>query len=429
MNNFTKSVVTDQKPPASRHYDVVILGGGAAGLMCALTAGGRGRRVLVVEVSNKLGKKILMSGGGRCNFTNLDIEADNFICENPHFVKSALSQYSQWDFIALVAKYQIAYHEKSHGQLFCDVSSKEILAMLKRECEKVGVEVLINCRCDEIFNFEDVEADIVLNTPQLPKQGFVVKGSVGDIICNSLVVASGGLSIPSLGGATGYGYKFAEKIGLKLNLREPSLVPFTLSGKWHELAKTLAGVSVEVVVSVADKQFAESLLFTHRGLSGPAILQISNYWHLGSEIEIDLLPGIDVAKQLTDLKTSQPNKTVSSCLQPLLPKSLVQELRKIWWGDVDDKEKTLQEQSNKELLLIGGRINHWCVVPSGTEGYRTAEVTRGGVDVNSISSKTMQVKSVEGLYFIGEVLDVTGHLGGFNFQWAWASGHCAGQYV
>jgi len=367
--------------------------------------------VLVIEVSNKLGKKILMSGGGRCNFTNLDVTADNFICANPHFVKSALNQYTQWDFVTLVGKHDVAYHEREHGQLFCDQSAKDILKILTTECGEVGVEFMLNCEVNEV----DVFAD---------QTGFRMQSNQGAFTCRKLVVATGGLSIPTLGGATGYGYELARHFELDVSQTEASLVPFTLTGKLHELAHSISGVSVPVVASVPGKSFKESLLFTHRGLSGPVILQLSNYWYLGNEISIDFLPNQSFDEMLVEQKSLGKKLTISSLLCQSLPKSLVQELGKIGWSNL--ASTPLQEIKNAELLRVGKLINDWRLVPSGTEGYRTAEVTRGGVVVDQVSSKTMEVKSIPNLFLIGEVLDVTAHLGGYNFQWAWSSGYVAG---
>ncbi len=392
-------------------FDVIVLGGGAAGLMAALTAGQRGRRVAVLEVSNKLGKKILMSGGGRCNFTNLEVEANHFICDNPHFVKSALAQYTQWDFIGLVAKHDVPYHEKSHGQLFCDKSAKDILKLLVDECEEVGVDLRLNCEIDSVCVADDAN-EYNINTHQ------------GSFKAASLIVATGGLSIPSLGGATGFGYQLAEQFGLSLNPTEASLVPMTLSGKWQDLSTALSGVSLPVAVSVPEKGFAESMLFTHRGLSGPAILQLSNYWNSGDPISIDLLPGEDAAELFLLRKKTNPKSMLSGILSNFLPKSLIAELQGRWWADC--ASSTLHEMKNEDLQRLGSLFNSWALRPSGTEGYRTAEVTRGGVNVDAISSKTMATKALPSLFFIGEVLDVTGHLGGFNFQWAWSSGYVAG---
>ena len=389
-------------------FDVIVLGGGAAGLMAALTAGQRGKRVLVLEVSNKLGKKILMSGGGRCNFTNLEINANHFICENPHFVKSALAQYTQWDFISLVATHGVPYHEKDHGQLFCDKSAKDILKILIDECHKADVDLRLNCEVGRI-EYRDT---------------YKVSSNQGGFSAPSLIVATGGLSIPSLGGASGFGYTLAEQFSLATNATDASLVPMTLSGKWHAFSSALSGVSLPVYVSVPEKGFAESLLFTHRGLSGPSILQLSNYWRLGDAISIDLAPSEGLAEVLLSAKKTNPNKSINGVLSELFPKSLLSALQAQWWPALADS--TLHEIKNQQLQIIGWQLNNWSLVPSGTEGYRTAEVTRGGVKVDAVSSKTMEVKGQPGLFFVGEVLDVTGHLGGYNFQWAWSSGYVAG---
>ncbi|MFT4634392.1 MAG: putative Rossmann fold flavoprotein [Arenicella sp.] len=397
--------------PAIEEFDVIVLGGGAAGLMAAFIAGQRGKSVAVLEVSNKLGKKILMSGGGRCNFTNLEVTSSNFICQNTHFVKSALAQYSQWDFIALVAKHGVAYHEKGHGQLFCDKSSKDILKILVDECKTVNVDLRLNC---ETFKVARVDSD----------GGYLVETNQGVFSAPSLIVATGGLSIPSLGGATGLGYQLAEQFGLSLNTTEASLVPMTLSGKWQNLSTAISGVALPVVVSVASKAFAESMLFTHRGLSGPAILQLSNYWNAGEPINIDLLPTENAAELFVQRKKTNPKSMLSGILANFLPKSLVAELQARWWPE--HSASTLHEMKNEDLQRLGELFNSWSIRPSGTEGYRTAEVTRGGVNVDGISSKTMAVNGQPTLFFIGEALDVTGHLGGFNFQWAWSSGYVAG---
>ena len=393
------------------HYQVIVLGGGAAGLMAAAVAGQRGRSVVLLEKSNKLGKKILMSGGGRCNFTNLEVTAKEFICNNPHFVKSALNQYTQWDFISLVAKYGVEYHEKTLGQLFCDHSSKDILNLLERECEDAGVVVKTNVEVASVEYNGGEEAIFELTT------------DAGCFQSESLIVATGRLSIPTLGGS-GFGYELAEQFGLQLNPTEASLVPFTLTGQLQELSSTLSGVSLPVHVSVPTQGFSEGLLFTHRGLSGPAILQISNYWQLGESIVIDLCPQADLATEAVETKRSKPSSTLFSLLNKYLPKSFVSEAITRWWPELDNKP--LQEIKDAQLHEVARQLHTWTIKPSGTEGYRTAEVTRGGVDVAAISSKTMEVKSHPGLYFIGEVLDVTGHLGGYNFQWAWSSGYVAG---
>lgn len=391
------------------NFDVLIFGGGAAGLMAAITAAQRGKSALVIEVSNKLGKKILMSGGGRCNFTNLEVAAEHFICENPHFVKSALAQYSNWDFIGLVAKHGIAYHEKDLGKLFCDNSAKDILKMLVDECEAAKVEFRMECEVSKVV------AD----------KGYQVVTNLGVFYSSSLIVATGGLSIPTLGGATGFGYRLAEQFGLQVHATEAALVPMTLSGKWNDFSTALSGVSLPVLASVPSKGFAEDLLFTHRGLSGPAILQLSNYWRLGEPLIIDLLPSESLQTILIESKQTKPNATLAGILANFLPKSLVLALQGLWWPE--KANSGLHEFKNEELLAIANKVHHWTLTPSGTEGYRTAEVTRGGVAVSAVSSKTMEVKHQPGLFFIGEVLDVTGHLGGFNFQWAWSSGYVAGK--
>ncbi len=401
----------------TNQYDVIVLGGGAAGLMSALTAGQRGLRVLVVEVSRKPGKKILMSGGGKCNFTNLDIQPHHFICKNPHFVKSALSQYTQWDFIAMVDRHGIRYREKSHGQLFCESSAKDILRMLTTECQSAGVKILPDCGVGYVQALsQDTQTD-----------GFTIESNQGRFCCRNLVVATGGLSIPTLGGATGFGYEIAQQFGLSISQREASLVPMTLTGKWHDLSHAISGVSVPVTASVETKAFRESMLFTHRGLSGPSILQLSNYWHLGEQIVIDLLPEMSCEDILLGFKSDHAQKTIFSALSEVLPKSLLQELSSHWWPD--DINTPLQEFKKAELRRIAGLFHHWEITPSGTEGYRTAEVTRGGVAVDKISSRTMEVEGVSGLFMVGEVMDVTGHLGGYNFQWAWSSGFVAGMHV
>lgn len=405
---MVKQQQSDSQNRAQNRHDVIVVGGGAAGLMAAATAGKRGKRVLLLEVSNKLGKKILMSGGGRCNFTNLEVLPEHFICSNPHFVKSALKQYTNWDFIALVSQHNIPYHEKDHGQLFCDGSSKEILAMLLSECHAAGVEIRLDAQISEV---------IFANGYQVCLEGVRLH-------THSLVVASGGLSIPTLGGATGFGYRLAEQFGLPVLATDASLVAMTLSGKWNEFSAALSGVSLPVQVSVPKQSFLENLLFTHRGLSGPSILQLSNYWRLGESISINLLPTGCLETILESAKADSPNNTLAGVLNGLFPKSLVAAMQAQWWPEQSNSR--LHDIKGSALREIAQTLHGWTLTPSGTEGYRTAEVTRGGVNVDQISSKTMQVKNQPGLFFIGEVLDVTGHLGGFNFQWAWSSGYVAG---
>ncbi len=393
-------------------FDVIIIGGGASGLMCALTAGQRGRRVLVLDRSNKVGKKILMSGGGRCNFTNLFIEPDCFISSNPHFCISALNRYTQWDFIALVEKHRIPYHERKHGQLFCNESAKDILTMLLAECERAGVSIQTHC---EISRVAKVEAG-----------GFSLKTSKGDFQAESLVVASGGLSIPTMG-ASGFGYELARQFGHTVLPTRAGLVPFTFTDGIKAATERLSGLALDAVVENERRSFAENILFTHRGLSGPAVLQLSNYWELGESVAVNLLPTLDLPAWLKEQKRKHPRSLLRTVLAPLLAKSLVLELQALLWPD--SAETPLAEISDAALLELAQGLSAWQLKPSGTEGYRTAEVTLGGVDTNELSSKTMESKKQKGLYFIGEVMDVTGHLGGFNFQWAWSCGNAAGQYV
>ncbi|MDM3871218.1 NAD(P)/FAD-dependent oxidoreductase [Porticoccus sp. W117] len=394
-----------------KNYDVIVVGAGAAGLMCAITAGQRGRSVLVLERANKVGKKILMSGGGRCNFTNLYVEPENYLSANPHFCKSALSRYTQWDFIDLVNKHDIAHHEKTLGQLFCDGSSKQIVQMLLDECATVGVTVVTSC---------DVQA---VNTDG---DGLVARTSMGEFTASSVVVASGGLSIPTLGGS-GVGYDIARHYGHKVLPLQAALVPFTFTDSLKELCTQLSGVSVDAGVSCNGESFRENILFTHRGLSGPAILQISSYWQPGNTIAINLLPDCDASQWLRDEKQAQPKSLLRTVLANRLPRKLVQQLECLWWQS--QAQLPLAEMADSVLENMGEKLNNWQLKPAATEGYRTAEVTMGGVSTDGLSSKTMESQHQSGLYFIGEVVDVTGHLGGFNFQWAWASGYAAGQVV
>ena len=391
-------------------WDVIVIGAGAAGLMCAITAGQRGRRVLVLESANKPGKKILMSGGGRCNFTNLYVEPENFLSENPHFCKSALSRYTQWDFIDLVCKHQIAYHEKSLGQLFCDDSSKEILDMLLSESEQAGATLKTRCEVTQV-TFDGC---------------YKLQTSQGEMTANSLVVASGGLSVPTLGGSD-VGYRLAEQFGHQLVPLRPALVPFTFTDGFKLLSERLSGVSVPARITSGKQSFLENILFTHRGLSGPAVLQISSYWREGLSVQVDLLPAQDCLEFLLLQKVEQSKAMLRTVLSQLLPRKLVLALEGLWWSE--QAEKPLAEWPGQLLEEVAEKLHRWDLKPSGTEGYRTAEVTLGGVDTTGVSSKTMESQKQSGLYFVGEVLDVTGHLGGFNFQWAWASGFAAGQVV
>ena len=387
--------------------DVLIIGAGAAGLMCAIAAGQRGRRVLVVDHANKVGKKILMSGGGRCNFTNLGVTPGQYLSANPHFSKSALARYTPADFVALVEKHRIAYHEKELGQLFCDDSSKQIVRMLLDECADSGVTIEANCGVQR-----------VRKTPE----GFGVFTARGEVHAESLVVASGGLSIPSMG-ASGFGYELARQFGHTVLPIRAGLVPLTLSGKHQEHYQDLAGVALPMVEARVGKQgFRAGLLFTHRGISGPAILQISSYWQPGDDLRIDLLPDQDVGLWLIEQRGARPAAELKTVLGDALPKRLAQRLCEQWF-----ESRPMRQYREAELMQIGAQLNAWPITASGTEGYRTAEVTLGGVDTDGLSSSTMQSKLVSGLYFIGEVVDVTGWLGGYNFQWAWASGQAAGE--
>lgn len=387
---------------------MIVLGGGAAGLMCAIAAGRRGRRVVVLESANKVGKKILMSGGGRCNFTNLNTTASNFLSSNPHFCKSALSRYTPQDFVVMVETHGIDYHEKMAGQLFCNHSSKDILGMLLTECKKAEVMILSDCETSSV-DYDKV---------------YRVESKKGHFETESLVIATGGLSIPKMG-ASDYGYRLARQFGLNVLETRAGLVPFTLTGAFHELADRRSGVSVPAILSTNGTSFADDILFTHRGLSGPAALQLSSYWIPGREITINLLPQGGVDNELLKTKEIHPKTLVRSFLSELLPRKLVLEIQALYWSDV--AETVIGEIANDRLREIVGQIERWELRPSGTEGYRTAEVTLGGVDTDELSSQTMECKRQSGLYCIGEVVDVTGQLGGFNFQWAWASAQAAGR--
>ena len=377
--------------------------------MCAIAAGQRGRRVRVVEHANKVGKKILMSGGGRCNFTNLGVTPANYLCANPHFAKSALARYTPADFIALVDRHGIAWHEKELGQLFCDDSSKQIVRMLLDECAAAGVTIGVDCAVQR-----------VRKTPE----GFSVLTAHGEVHAEALVVASGGLSIPSMG-ASGFGYELARQFGHAVLPTRAGLVPLTLSGKHQEHYQDLAGVALPLAETRAGKQrFRAGLLFTHRGLSGPSVLQISSYWQPGEDLHLDLLPDQAAAAWLAAQRSARPAAELKTVLGDRLPRRLAQRLCERWF-----ENRPMRQYGAAELAQIGAQLHDWPIVASGTEGYRTAEVTLGGVDTDGLSSTTLQSKHVPGLYFIGEVVDVSGWLGGYNFQWAWASGQAAGQVV
>lgn len=390
----------------SDSFDVLVVGGGAAGLMCALTAGRRGRRVLVLEGANKVGKKILMSGGGRCNFTNTGTQPENFLSANPHFCKSALARYTPADFIAMVDRHGIAWHEKELGQLFCDVSSKLVVRMLLDECAAAGVRIETGCSIGEVRRDGDM---------------FSLRSSLGAFAASSLVVASGGLSIPSMG-ASGFGYELARQFGHQVLPTRAGLVPLTLSGTHSERMQDLSGVSLPIEASCNGQSFRNAMLVTHRGLSGPAILQISSYWQPGDALRLDLLPGLDAGAWLREQRRTRPAGELRTALADALPKRFAQRLCEAWLGN-----RPMRQYDDRDLDKIAAQLRHWPIVASGTEGYRTAEVTLGGVDTRGLSSTTMESRHVSGLYFIGEVVDVTGWLGGYNFQWAWSSGWVAGQ--
>jgi len=386
--------------------DVLVIGGGAAGLMCAITAGRRGRRVRVLEHANRCGKKILMSGGGRCNFTNTGTTPANFLSANPHFCKSALARYRPEHFITMVDAHGIAWHEKELGQLFCDESSRQIVAMLLAECADAGVTVHTSCAVETL--------------DALPGGGWRLGTTQGEFTSESLVVATGGLSIPSMG-ATGFGYELARRFGHAVLPTRAGLVPLTLSGKHQENYADLAGVALPVEAHCGKTAFRNAMLFTHRGISGPSILQISSYWEPGKELLLDLLPETDIEAFLLERQRAQPAAELRTVLGDVLPKRFAQRLCDTWFGN-----KPMRQYTHDALPGIARQLAHWPIVASGTEGYRTAEVTLGGVDTDGLSSTTMASRHVPGLYFIGEVVDVTGWLGGYNFQWAWASGSAAG---
>jgi len=389
-----------------QHSDVLIVGAGAAGLMCAITAGRRGRRVRLVEHVNRPGKKILMSGGGRCNFTNTGASAANYLSGNPHFCKSALARFTPWHFIERVEQHGIAYHEKELGQLFCDVSSKLIVNMLLDEAREAGVELLTDCSIEDIGHADD---------------RFRLRTSKGPMSADSLVIARRGLSIPRMG-ATGFGYRVAERFGHRLLPTRAGLVPLTTSGKHLQRWSDLSGLSLPVAVDCDGARFSNAMLLTHRGISGPAILQISSYWQPGDALRINLLPELDARQWIAEQRQFRPDAALHNVLAEVLPRRFAQRICEIEFG-----ERPMRQYDPPQLQRIGDYLSNWPIVFSGTEGYRTAEVTLGGVDTDELSSTTMESKRIRGLYFIGEVVDVTGWLGGYNFQWAWASGHAAGE--
>lgn len=382
-------------------FDAIVLGAGAAGLMCAIEAGKRGRRVIVLERSERIGKKILISGGGRCNFTNLHCRPENFLSANPHFAKSALARYTPADFIALVEKYRIGYHEKHKGQLFCNGSAREVVGLLEEECNKARVQIIVNAAVSEVRKSD----------------AFSVVTEAAEYRAPVLVVATGGLSIPKVG-ATAFGYELARQFGLKIQECRPALVPLTFDAEDRKKYSDLSGVSAEVVASCDSQEFADKMLITHRGLSGPAILQISSYWRKPDSILLDLAPEKTWTTILTEAKARRDLTAAKIALRRVLPQRLADR-----WLDLHPPK----DWTNHSLAELERLSHRWPVIPNGTEGYEKAEVTAGGVDTDELSAKTMESRRVPGLYFVGEVVDVTGHLGGFNFQWAWASGFCAGE--
>ena len=389
-------------------YDVIIIGAGAAGMMCAIETGKRGRKVILVDHSKKIGEKIRISGGGRCNFTNLNTESSKFLSKNPKFVKSALSQYTQNDFINLIKKYEIKFHEKKLGQLFCDHSAQQIVEMLLKECE------LANVTLKKGFNVTEINKD---------NDKYIVKTVDETYSSHSLIIATGGLSVPKIG-ATTFGYDTAKKFGLEIVETLPALVPLTFNEKILEICKELTGLSVEAIVSFNKVLFQEGMLFTHRGLSGPSILQISSYWKQGKDIKVNLSPKLNVYQFLEDKRKLNPKLDIRNIIGDILPSRLAQII-----CSENKVAGNISEISNKILKQLSNAINAWIINPIGSEGYRTAEVTLGGIDTKELSSKTMMSNKHKGLFFIGEVVDVTGHLGGYNFQWAWSSGYVAGQHA
>jgi predicted Rossmann fold flavoprotein len=391
----------------TQNADVVVIGAGAAGLLCAIEAGKRGRRVVVLEHNREIGRKILISGGGRCNFTNLYTRPENFLSGNPHFAKSALARYTPQDFLRLVERYQIPYHEKTLGQLFCDRSAHDILRMLEAECAAAGVRIETVCPVRGVAR----------------NAGFVVETARSNWIAGSLVIATGGLSVPKMG-ATPFGYTIAKQFGLRVLACRPALVPVTFGHRDQAEYSGLAGVSAEVIAAAGGHQFREKMLFTHRGLSGPAILQASCYWSPGGRLDIDLLPDVDLVSLLRERRTGGDRSETRTIVSRFLPKRLADR-----WFELHANSKPVAGLGDREIETIARGLHQWRIEPAGTEGFEKAEVTAGGVDTAELSSKTLEARKVPGLYFVGEVVDVTGQLGGFNFQWAWASGYSAGQAV
>ena len=399
-------------------FDVIIIGASASGLMCAIEAARRGRNVIVLDHAAKAGKKIRISGGGRCNFTNYNISSENYLSNNKHFCKSALSRYQYYDFLALITEYQIPWHEREHGQLFCDRSANDIVQMLLSECQRYKVSIQLNCQLQAIKKIHNDTAD----------DDFLLTSSIGDYGCRSLVIATGGLSVVKMG-ASDFGLRIARQFNLNIIATQPGLVPLSYSAKDSKKYKPLSGIAVKCEISFADRSFVENLLFTHKGISGPAVLQISSYWMTQREqkpesIKIKLLADIDLYEWLLEQQSEQPNMMLKNILSNLFPKRLVE-----CFCQQYEVNHSIKQYNNETLKSVSELFQNWHFWPDGTEGYRVAEVTLGGVDTNELSSRTMQAKKVPGLYFIGEVVDVTGQLGGYNFQWAWSSGFAAGQFV
>lgn len=399
----------------NNYSETIIIGAGASGLFCAAQIGQAGKQVTVFDSGKKIGRKILMSGGGFCNFTNMDVKPSCYLSQNPHFVKSALARYTQWDFIGLVCEYGIAYHEKGHsGQLFCDHSAQDIVSLLEKECQKGNVHLHLRQQVECV--------DLIENDS---KARFKIRANGTEWHCWNLIIATGGLSMPALG-ASSFGYKIADQFGINVIPPRAALVPFTYR-ETDKFLTALAGVSLPIEATIKQATFRENMLFTHRGLSGPAILQISSYWQPNESVTINLLPSEDITAKLIELRQSSPNMQLKNALTQYLPKRLVE----LWieQGVLNIPNKVLAQLSKTELQTIQQLVHCWAFFPNGTEGYRTAEVTLGGVDTHEISSKTMECQKVKGLYFIGEVLDVTGWLGGFNFQWAWSSAYACAENI
>ncbi len=398
------------------HFDVIIIGAGASGLMCAATAGKRDLRVLVLDKGKRPGRKIIVSGGGKCNFTNLYVDSGCYVSTNPHFCNSALKRYTQHDFISLVKRYNIPFEEREEVQLFCLNSSEDILKMLLTECEEEGVKIITGCEVKSVAADNNEESTI----------RYSITTDKGTFYATSLVIATGGVSIPNLG-ATGFGYEIAKQFGLSVLPVRAGLVPFRFTGKYNKVFERLSGIAIDATLSTSIKTFRGKVLFTHRGISGPVALQLSNYWNTGDSISLNLFPDMNIEAWLKEQKQKRPKSLLHNLLSQHLPKNLVHELQGLSWLHLADKYIT--DIPDRELKLVADTLTKWELKPSGTEGFRTAEITLGGVDTAELSSKTMESKKQPGLFFIGEVVDVTGHLGGYNLQWAWSSGHAAGEAV